>query len=134
MKIFCLGGWVFYVGDSNNLNLEKSGKWMYFFSDKEFASKICKTAVEQGIVTQSKHSDAEKGVACFYLNCDDVSGHQRVIKYFIDNNLIRKTKKGRLYNISFKLDSETRAGVYGEEFHTDIKLENFVDLDTGEWK
>ena len=47
--------------------------------------------------------------------------------------MIRKTKKGKLYNISFKHDSQTLAGEYGEDYHPDIKLEEFVNLETGEW-
>ena len=30
----------------------------------------------------------------------------------LENGLIRKTKTGKLYNISFKYDSETYAGKY----------------------
>ena len=51
----------------------------------------------------------------------------------IDNQLIRKTKKGRYYNMSFKFDDQTRAGEYGDNFEGKIKLEDFIDLDTGEW-
>lgn len=65
--------------------------------------------------------------------CDDLEGHKRVIKYFIENSLLRKTKTGKLYNISFKLDEQTREGEYGTEFHSEIKLEQFVDLNTGEF-
>lgn len=126
-------GWVYYLGDENNLDRDKSGKWMYFFDNKKFVEKICEDAVKKNIVNQSKHSDEETGVACFYLNYDDVDTHKKIISYFIENNLIKKTKSGRLYNISFKLDNQTRAGEYGDEFKSDIKLAKFVNLDTGEW-
>ncbi len=106
---------------------------MYFFTDKEFVSKICEEAVRKGIVSESKHSDEDEGVSCFYLNCDDIEAHKRVIEYFIENKLIRKTKKDRFYNISFKLDNQTREGEYGKDFHADIKLEQFINLETGEW-
>lgn len=39
-----------------------------------------------------------------------------------------------LYNISFKLDDQTRAGEYGEMFQIEIKWEQFLGLYTGEWK
>jgi hypothetical protein len=39
----------------------------------------------------------------------------------------------RFYNISFKYDDQTRAGEYGEDFKGEIKLERFINLDTGEW-
>ena len=51
----------------------------------------------------------------------------------MDNNLIRKTKAGKLYNISFKYDNQTRAGEYGTAFTGEIKLEHFVDLQTGKF-
>lgn len=48
--------------------------------------------------------------------------------------MIQKTKTGKLYTISFKHDDQTRAGEYGEMFQSEIKLEQFLDLYTGEWK
>ena len=52
----------------------------------------------------------------------------------LENGLIRKTKTGKLYNISFKFDSETFAGKYkGNGFSGKIKLADFVDLETGEF-
>lgn len=134
MEIINLGVWVFYVSEAaKNLDEHKCGKWMYFFDDEEFVAKICKEAVEKGIVVESKHSDAATGVSCFYLECDDLEGHKKVIQYFLDNNLIKKTKAGKLYNISFKLDAQTRAGEYGDDFQSEIKLEKFIDLYTGKW-
>ena len=46
----------------------------------------------------------------------------------------RKTKSGKLYNISFKYDSQTYAGkCKGSGFAGEIKLADFVDLETGEF-
>ena len=50
----------------------------------------------------------------------------------MDNELIQKTKTGRLYNISFKFDDQTRAGKYGADFKGVIKLAQFIDLNIGE--
>ncbi|WP_160684327.1 hypothetical protein [Clostridium sp. C2-6-12] len=133
MEIIQRGGWVYYVGDNNQFDSNKVGKWMYFFKDKKFVAKICEDAVKKNIVNQSKHSDEETGVACFYLNCDDIETHNKIISYFIENNLIQKTKSGRLYNISFKLNTQTSAGEYGDEFKSEIKLSKFINLDTGKW-
>lgn len=133
MKIIKQPGWFFYIGDMSQYIPDKGGKWMYFFSDIKSVAKICEDAVKKGIVSESKHSDDETGVACFYLNCDDIDAHKRVISYFIENNLIRRTKTGRLYNISFKLDVQTLAGEYGDAFYSEIKLSQFVDLNTGKW-
>ena len=135
MKIVRAVGWVFYISaEVEKLDKHKCGKWMHFFNDKDFAEKVCKEAVENNVVAEAKHSDAETGVCCFYLNCDDMEAHKRTIKFFLEKDLIRRTQTGKLYNISFKLDEQTRAGEYGKEFHTDIKLDKFLNLETGEWK
>lgn len=129
-----LGGWIIYFGgEEKRMDKHKCGKWMHFFNNKEFVAHICEEAIIQNICAETKHTDAEEGVCCFYLNCDDIEAHKRVIKYFLENDLIRKTKTGKLYNISFKLDDQTRAGEYGTDFHSEIKLEQFVNLNTGEF-
>ena len=133
MNIVRQRGWVFFVDEDVSFDVEKVEKWMYFFSDNEFVDNICKNAVSNNIVKEAKHTDAPSGVACFYLHYDDMESHRKVIEYFIENNLIRKTKTGKLFNISFKLDSQTGAGEYGDDFHSEIKLDKFVDLNTGEW-
>ena len=125
------GGWVFYVTEDAQSLGKKCGKWMYFFNDRTFAENICRQAVEQGVVAESKHSDKNNGVCCFYLNGDDTAAHKKAIQFFLDNSLICKKKDGSLYNISFKYDTQTKAGTYGEEFESNIKLSQFVDLKTG---
>lgn len=85
--------WVYYIIDKKpNLDVNKTGKWMYFFSDRTFVEAICKTAIKEGIVEECKHSNKEDGVSCFYLNDDDIEGHRRVIAFFIKNGLIQKRK------------------------------------------
>lgn len=126
--------WIYYIEDSSKFENDKVGKWMYFFENKEFIEKICRDAVENGIVNEAKHSNAETGVACLYLNIDDIENHKRVIEFFIENNLIRKTKTGKYYNISFKLDTQTLAMQYGENYNSEVKLDKFIDLYTGKWK
>ena len=129
------GGWVCYFADGaeETLDTHKYGKWMRFFQDREFEANLCKKAVESGIVKQVKHSDSECGVSCFYLNGDDIETHKKVMQFFFENNLIRKTKTGKLFNISFKFDDQTRAAEYGADFKGEIKLEQFMNLNTGEW-
>lgn len=73
------------------------------------------------------------GVICFYLNCDDIENHKRVIKFMMDNDLIRKTKTGKFYNNSFKFNNQTRAGEYGNDFEGKLKLDQFIDLTTGKF-
>ena len=73
------------------------------------------------------------GVVCFYTDAEDIEGHKAIISFMLDNDLIRKTKSGRYFNISFKLDSQTRNGEYGNKFDGEIHLSDFVDLVTGEF-
>ena len=134
MRVIKNPAWVYYLADTDpHFDETKVGKWMYFFGDRQLVEKICREAIEQNIVEECKHSNADDGVSCFYLNDDDLEGHRRVIEFFIKNDLIRKTKKGKLYNISFKHDTQTLAGEYGDDYHSDIKLEEFVNLETREW-
>ena len=123
--------WIFFINkeEARKLSKEKAGKWMYFFSDIAFADEICQKAVANDIVCEAKYSieDRDKGVCCFYLNGDDVLGHKKVIQFFLDNQLIQKTKTGKLHNISFKYNRQTKDGIYGDAFVGEIKLDNFLD-------
>ena len=145
MKVQERPDWVLYINDELNYDYDKCGKWMYFSKDINFMSEICSKAVSDKVVTLAKHrteewvavrakySNKDEGVACFYLNYDDIEAHKKILSFFIDNNLVSKTKEGRFYNISFKFDSQTRARQYGEDFCSEIKLSNFIDLNSGEW-
>ena len=132
-------GWVWFLSGKEKLLLpDKCVKWMYFFNDQEFAQNICQKAIDEDICYECKCTDMEltgepTGVICFYLNGDDIENHKRVIQFMIANDLIRKTKTGKYFNISFKFDNQTRAGEYGADFEGKIKLEQFIDLTTGEW-
>lgn len=134
------GGWFWYITDKASiLEKEKCGKWMHFFYDQKYAMSICEKTIQENVCYECKCTDMEltgskQGVICFYLNGDDLENHHRVIQFMLDNNLIQRTKAGRLYNISFKYDDQTRAGEYGVDFQGAIKLEQFVDLNTGEWR
>ncbi len=134
MRVLNVGDWVAYCSDdAKELEPNKCGKWMYFFQGKNFAQDICEKSINQNIVTQSKHSDAETGVSCFYLEIDDIETHKKVIRFFLDNNLIRRTKTGKLYDISFKLDNQTLNLEYGDDFKAELKLSELIDLVTEEW-
>ncbi len=132
-------GWYWYITENAKLlERHKCGKWMYFFEDQEFALRMCKKAILENICYECKCTDLEytlnnSGVLCFFLNCDDIDNHRRVIQFMMDNDLIKKCKNGRLHNISFKLNDQTYAGEYGASFEGSIKLENFVDIYTGKW-
>lgn len=127
--------WIIFKDEEEfaELKKDKCGKWMHFFNNKEFAEKICKEAVEKKIVPVAKLSNAENGVCCFYLNGDDIARHKKIITFFIENNLIRRTKTGKYYDIAFKFDSQTESMEYGADFTAVVKLSMFINLETGEF-
>lgn len=133
MDIYRNKYWVYYCNPNKKIDKDKCGKWMYFFNDNKSISKICEKAIKLNIVDIAKHSNDIKGVSCFYLHSDNIDGHKKVISFFIENKLIKKTNTGRYHDISFKFDNQTRDGLYGEDFNSDIKLSNFINLYTGEW-
>lgn len=132
--------WSFYIDTAlaPGLDERRCGKWMFYFNDIEFADEACRKAALGRVVAECKHSSSRaviesgSGVACFYLNSDD-EGHRRVIAFMLEHGLVRKTKSGKLYNIGFKLDDQTRAGEYGTGFKARITLSDFVDLESGEF-
>lgn len=138
--------WIWFINKEriHDIDPVQCGKWMFFFSPFKTAlmDDIVGTAVLDGVVVEAKYSNPETliaagskhGVCCFYLNGNDNESHKRVLSYMLENGLIRKTKTGKLYNISFKFDSETYAGKYkGSGFSGKIKLADFVDLESGEF-
>ena len=135
------GQWTYYINKPTGFDESKVGKWMVFFNavTADHFVGICSAAVEFGTVKEAKHTQVEiaertnTGVACFYMNCDDMESHKKCIKMLQQFKLIRKTKSGKYYDISFKLDKQTLAGEYGSDFEGKIKLSHFIDLTTGEW-
>ena len=133
------GGWYWFSsGNTKKLIPEKCGKWMYFFTDQDFAIGICRKAMSFPICYLCKCSVLEEqgtkeGVICFYQNGDDINNHKLILAFMYKNGLIKQTKTGRLYDISFKFDYQTRAGEYGADFEGRIKLHQFLDLDTHKW-
>lgn len=128
--------WDFYTNNSMHYVAHESGKWMVFFEfeDMPAIAKHCENIVLGNICGTTKLSnvpnDKNTGVACFYLNISDKEAHKKLIKYMIDNDLIPRTQNGRLYNIGFKLDNQTRSGQYGSDFIPTLKLADLVDLNT----
>ena len=133
--------WVFYIDHEAlpALSYERVGKWMYRTYDLAEADRVCEEIVASGIVAEAKHSTRAQmlvgghptAVCCFYLNGDDIEAHRRVLSFMLEHGLVWRTRTGRLYDIPFKFDDQTRAGEYGASFHARITLSDFVDLATG---
>lgn len=128
--------WVYYVSENHTeekYDPNKVGKWMYFFTNKNFIDRVCLEAVERGIVNSAKYNNKVRGIASFYINGDDLVAHKRVLNYFLKRHLIPKGKYSKFRDISFEFDSQTLFEEYGNEFQAKIKLSDFIDLETGNW-
>lgn len=139
MEELAYGSWVYFVNPPAKTG-EKRGKWIYSynFNNLEYAAEICEKAVKEHIVEEAKYTrikpkDKDTGIVCFYLDIDDLEGHKKIITYMLDNNLIQKTKDGRLYNLSFKLNTQTKSREYGKDFKAELKLSDLIDLSTGKF-
>lgn len=134
-----IGGWCWFIKNNKNLpKRDKAGKWMHFSDNEDRMIEICKKAISEDVCAICKCTDmklrkCDTGVICFYINGDNYEGHCKVIQFMMDNGLIKKTKGGRYYNISYKFDEQTRENMYGQNFHPQIKLSDFIDLETGKW-
>ncbi|MCV3743697.1 hypothetical protein OF377_02310 [Ureaplasma sp. ES3154-GEN] len=159
MKIFNYLNWKVFTDGKQQTQIDNNGKWMYFFKigiDDEFVDKICERVIKENIVKNCKRTlydsnPNQRGVVCFFLPYDingSLEHHKKLLKFMIENNLIPKTKTKKLYDISFKLDSQTNAKqytttkIYGnnlvtqenvQKFEPVLKLSNFVKLETGEF-
>lgn len=135
--------WIYYLGD--RVEEERKyikGKFMTFglFPVNARTKSLIKKALDEEVVFAVKHSqegyvnprsaDPDKYVICWY-STDEKEDLSKLAEFLVKNGLVQITKAGKLYNISFKYDSQTRSGQYGDSFVAQIGLADFIDLDTG---
>lgn len=151
---FCYGGQIRYRKFWTNMYKSKNtGKWM-FFSDKknlfhpkthlyndwceiENVEEVCQQYMQLTNLSSPscKIIDGyDTRVICFYVDFQNYDDHLATLSFLLQNNLIPKTKNGHFYNISFKLDSQTRNKEYGQNYKGQLHLSDFIDLDSGEIK
>ena len=144
MQKISLGGWVHYLSDKEleriykNESVDNNGKWMYFFNNIKVAQDISERLSNLNIVDYFKYTDMNKtrktsGVLCIYCDKDDVNTHRKIIEFMLENNMIEKLDSGKYKNLSFKLNTQTLNKEYGDKFNGQIKLSEFIDMQTGEW-
>lgn len=55
-----MNGWCWYFsGEEGKLNLEKCGKWMFFFQDQRKAMDICEKAIKEKVCYECKCTDMD---------------------------------------------------------------------------
>lgn len=100
--------WITYQNpDSPFTDPDTYGKWVCTFTDRSRIDQICRNAVAEHIVPESKYTNAASGQCCFYLNGTDIAAQEKIIQYMISNKLIAVTAYGRLDNIPFELEQFT---------------------------
>lgn len=138
-------GWFWYSNDDANKKDEIVGKFMTFYKgpvDGNLQNLILK-AISEGATPCVKHTNPEtmelnpnpkhRDISTIiWYSADDKESLQNLVRFLIENNLIRKTKTGKLYNLSYKYDTQSIMGEYGNNFTGTIKLEDLADLYTGE--
>lgn len=131
MKIFQSDKWVYYSVDNFvAFDNDNFGKWMFFFDNVTYAEQICRLAVQSGVCKRAKHANDAGGICGFYTNADDIATHETILRFMLSNNLIRKTKSGKYFDISFKYEEENPDNTA----RTPLKLSDFVDLESGQFK
>jgi len=121
--------WIIYYNSEKKNYEDIVGKFLTFNKKPipERTIGLIKKAIEDGICDEIKHSNTESGyvnphsndqneyVICWYSS-DDKEKLHRLTRFLVDNDLVMKTKVGKLYNISFKYDDQTKNNCYGENF------------------
>lgn len=111
-----------FLYPQEKLMLANEGSWMFYYVDQETAQNLCEYAIEAAVVKKCRYKENAEGACRFYVAADDKKGHHKVLEYFIENDLIRHTASGKLFNIGFK-STDTEEVLF--------KLSDFVELETG---
>lgn len=138
----CDLAWVRFHKNDAEIESDEHGKWMHFFGLDLGAKRtdeiwyiICSEAIKNGICRSVKYSNCynikDSGVICFYTDLDNIEEHKKIIKFFFEKHLLKRTSGGNYPNISFKLDSQTGNNEYGKDFMAKLRLSDLVDLKTG---
>ncbi|QKY71243.1 MULTISPECIES: hypothetical protein [Lentibacillus] len=147
-----VGGWCYYgINITQNPAFKETdnvGKFMTFGKGdiSNETQKIILKAINQGITPLIKHpdpdlqdfnpysiDDSKDDWVIIWYSTDEEKPLKGLAKFLIDHGLVRKTKNGKYYNISFKYDKQTQKGEYGEQFRPSISLNNLMDLNTGQF-
>lgn len=136
IEIYDLASWTFV--ELNPHYSEFDGFWQ-IYAPNEFTEDLIQylvdaitaDALESGRVDTSYQR--ESTVCLLHCNSKDHNAMKDILKHLIATNKIPKTQAGKLYNISYKFNAQSQAGLTGDKFVALIKLEDFVDLYTGEF-
>lgn len=130
MRTIELGRWQYYCHQQLS-RIQNCGKWIYRFHGRDNAKRICQDIVQKHIVEEAKHTNADVGICCFFINGLDFAAHKRVLQYMMSNGLINKAVDGTIVNVQFSFDEQTRIEQDQRDEHVVLRVSDFVNLQTG---
>ncbi|WP_060679612.1 hypothetical protein [Virgibacillus halodenitrificans] len=143
-----VGGWCYYgINTAQNPAFKETdnvGKFMTFGKGdiSNEMQRIILKGIKQGVTPLIKHPDpamqdfnpySKDDWVIIWYSTDEELSLKSLAKFLINNELVRKTKTGKYYNVPFKYDEQTRKGEYGKQFKPSITLKDLMDLNTGEF-
>ncbi|WP_406613827.1 hypothetical protein ACJA23_02860 [Mycoplasma corogypsi] len=147
LKISTDLAWKWFIDEETikTLDTDENGKWLIFAKHEniEYLDDLVLKGFEQESFIAVKRTNEiydpvygiDSVVYIFYANYSDYDRHIKILSFLKENNLIRKTKTGKYFNISFKLDEQTLEGEYmwNGGVNSTLKLNMIMDLDTGDF-
>ena len=136
IEVFDFMNWTFV--ELNPHYSEFDGFWQ-IYAPNEFTEDLIQylvDAIEYGALDSGRVDTSyqrESTVCLLHCNSKDRNAMKDILKYLLATNKIPKTQAGKLYNISYKFNAQSQAGLTGDRFVALIKLEDYVDLYTGEF-
>ena len=130
LNVYLAGPWIYFIGNKDMIEKE-SGKWIlhnHYFDDAITILHILSTmGYNCKCATVGIMQDMTVPMI-IYCEPDDI----KIVNIMVKLDLIQKTKSGKLFNIAYKFNDQTRSGEYGNSFTAKVTLSDYVNLDTGE--
>lgn len=98
--------WIFYINeDAVKLNPWKSGKWMYFFQINDVQKNYAMRLLKALLLSKGNVLMHQRGTTV-YMEMLMTSRITSVLSISGDDDIIRKRKSDKLFNISFNHDHQ----------------------------
>lgn len=115
---------------------ENGGYYKYdytSFAEFEKVEPLCKKIIcDQAILYCRRTNNVSRGTIEFYISSEKQKSHKRLLRFMIDNGLVKRNDKGELYNIKFHENNPSQEELMGIKVEPKFRLGDFFDLITGE--
>lgn len=135
MNIGIKGNWCRYSrdGDWQLSSIKDCGKWVYTFSNQKQAQTIIDLGIASNSITYAKHTLGNGGALCLYAAGTCVEEQKKIIKFMLENKLIKLTDDLNYCDMAFKFNGQSWTKEFGNNFDGLIRLSDFIDLKTGQF-